>query len=49
MTLKVGDGPMKAVELLYSPKAEGAGLPDSPQVLARWPKKSTVSVILTAT
>jgi hypothetical protein len=39
VNLRADDGAVTAVELLYTPKADEAGLPEQPKVLARWPKK----------
>ena len=38
VNLKAEDGAVTTVELLYTPKADEAGLPANPQVLAHWPK-----------
>ena len=37
VNLRAGDGAVTAVELLSTPRAEAAGLPDKPPVLAHWP------------
>ena len=39
VNLRAADGAVTAVELLYTPKADQAGMPEQPKVLARWPKK----------
>jgi hypothetical protein len=39
VNLRAADGAVTAVELLYTPKADQAGMPEPPKVLARWPKK----------
>lgn len=39
VNVRGADGPVTAVELLHSPEADRAGLPDKPTVLARWPKQ----------
>lgn len=38
VNLRADDGQVTAVELLYTPKGDEAGMPVNPQVLARWPK-----------
>ena len=38
VNLRATDGAVTAVELLYTPKADEAGLPENPKLLARWPK-----------
>ena len=37
VNLRAADGPVTAVELLSTPKADELGLADKPQVLAHWP------------
>lgn len=39
VNLPAADGPVTAVELLHTPKADQVGLPESPKGLARWPNK----------
>ena len=39
VNLRGDNGPVTAVELLHTPSADQAGLPEKPAVLARWPKK----------
>ena len=38
VNLRAEDGAVTAVELLSTPKADESGLPEKPQLLARWPK-----------
>ncbi len=38
VNLQANDGQVTNVELLYTPKADQIGLPEKPEVLARWPK-----------
>lgn len=39
VNLPAQDGPVTAVELLYTPAAQRSGLPARPKVLARWPRQ----------
>lgn len=39
VNLRGDNGSVTAVELLHTPKADQAGLPDKPAVLARWPRQ----------
>lgn len=39
VNLRGDQGPLSAVELLYTPKADQVGLPEKATVLARWPKQ----------
>ncbi len=39
VNLRAEDGPVTGVELLYTPKADQVGMPESPKVLAGWPRK----------
>jgi Peptidase M66/PA14 domain/Domain of unknown function (DUF4976) len=39
VNVRADDGPVTAVELLYTPKADEIGLAGQAKVLARWPKK----------
>ncbi len=39
VNLRADDGAVTAVELLHTPAADQAGLPEQPKVLARWPRR----------
>lgn len=39
VNLRAEEGAVTAVELLHTPGADQAGLPEKPRVLARWPKR----------